>query len=850
MRVETEDPQNTPEEGGPLRRKAGPGWRGAVVGLLVLLCFLVPGTGRYGAVPIGHTATGAAPTDPAAPSAPSGADPERGDRSGKDDGTTALSGRVYGPDGRPAEDARVTVAGSGIWPPKEMHTDAEGVFRADDLPAGVYEVHARKEGLVAEPRSGLALAESTPVHVSLRLSPGAALTGVVIDARSGDPLEGAQVTVTEDLLSLNPRTVRTDGEGQFRVGGLQSQAHRVTATADGYVARTVEEATPGRRRLRVPLQQAATLAGVVRDHLDYPVAGALLEVVGRDVSGRPVHLTGPAHGLRPQLGEDGEGPVAPTGAGEALPVVPGPVPALPASTLAPLDHEAGGDLASDATPLDMAFRTDADGRFAIDGVPPGRIQIIARHSDHAPGITKPRRLVPGRRVEDLEITLPEGSTIDGRVVDARGQPVGRTPVQLRMEREPDPRLAVSDSDGTFAFTGVRGTLVLAALPEGQPVGRTRIDTGGGERLEVELQLPERSDALAGRTVDEHGYPVPGAQVTVRALQVGAPVERTVLSEGDGTFEVTGLPGPPYRVLARHFDYAETRLDSVDDAEVDDPLRIELRPGARVFGRVHDGFEAAPLEGAEVALRRGARTVEETHSNSSGSFEIHLVPEGNYELIVDHPDFSSRSVSTVVRASGRGLEPVDVGTIELSAGGRITGRVTDRHGDPVGGAEVALGRPPDWSAGVRADGEGNFVLDGVAPGTAHVEARHPAAGRAGSARPVVVRVKSTTENVILRLPEAYDPERGEDEGSVRSGVAVGLRDRAGAVRVGSVKPDSAAARAGLRRGDLLQAVDEEPVRSVAHAEDLLRGPEGVEAVLDIRRGGDGRRLLVRRERYFE
>lgn len=846
MRVETEDPQNTPDEDVQPRRKSGPGWRGAVVGLLALLCFLIPGTGRNGAAPVG-AATRTTATDPSAPSAPSDADPKHASRAEEDDGTALLSGRVYGPDGRPAEGARVTVAGSGIWPPRELRTDGEGVFRANDLPAGVYEVHARKEGLVAEPRAGLALVENAPVHVSLRLSAGATLAGVVIDARSGEPLEGAQVTVTEDLLSLNPRTVRTNEEGKFQVGGLQSRSHRVTATAEGYVARTIEEATPRGRRLRVPLQQAATLAGIVVDHLDRPVAGALLEVVGRDVSGQPVHMTGPAHGLRPQLGEGG---VTPTGAGEALPVVPGPVPALPASTLTPFDQGAEGDLSPNATPIEIAFRTDAQGRFALEGIPPGQIQLIARHSDHAPGITKPRRLVPGRDVEDLEITLPEGSTIDGRVVDVRGFPVGRVPVQLRMEREPDPRLAVSDADGTFAFAGVRGALVLAALPEGQPVGRTRIDAEGGQRLEVELKLPERSETLAGRTVDEHGYPVPGAQVTVRALQVGAPVEQTVLSEGDGTFEVTGLPGPPYRVVARHFDYAETRMGSVDGAAVEAPLQIELRRGARVFGRVYDAFDAAPLEGAEVVLHQGSREVEKTRTDSSGSFEIHLVPEGKYKIIADHPEFASRSVSTVVRASARGLEPVDVGTLELTAGGQISGRVTDRHGDPAGRAEVALGRPPDWSAAVRADAEGNFVLDGVPPGATHVEARHPAAGQAGLARPVVVRVKSTTENVVLRLPEAYDPERGEGGEGVRSGVALDLRDRDGAVRIASVKADSTATRAGLRRGDILGAVDEVPVRSAAHAERLLRGPQGVDAVVDIRRGGERERLIVRRERYFE
>ncbi|MFW6050544.1 MAG: carboxypeptidase regulatory-like domain-containing protein [Myxococcota bacterium] len=837
-----EDPHSAPERSTSRGRRPEAGWRGAAAGLLVVVCFLIPGTDGLAPPPAGPaTAADASGAGGRVGGAPSQGASRRDDA----DPPSPLSGRVYGPDGRPVAGAEVTVAGSGIWPPRRLATEDDGTFRAEELPAGVYEVRARKGGLVAEPRLGLTLSEGVPVFVSLRLSAGVALAGRVVDARSGDPIEGARVTVSEDLLSLDPRTAETDAEGRFRVTGLMARVHRVTATADGYVARVAEERTPGDAPVRLALDRAATIAGVVVDHLDHPVAGARIELVGRDLAGRQIAMTGPAHGLRHRLAE--EASEAPAG---SLPVTPGPVPPIPASTtlLAPAG-ELGGSLAPEPSALEVAFVTGSDGRFAIEGVPPGHLQIIARHPDHAPGVTRPRRLVPGGSIEELEVVLPEGGAIEGRVLDERGQPVPRVPVQMRMEGEPGPRLAVSGEDGTFRFAGARGTVVLAALPEGQPVGRLRTEVGGGQRREVELRLPGRSETLRGRTVDDRGFPVADVQVTVEALRPDAPVERTTRSADDGTFEVARLPGPPYRLTTRHFDHAPTRLDRIDAETATGEVQVTLRPGTEVRGRVLDGFDDVALGGAEVALRAGDRTVHETLTNNAGEFYFRRVPQGNYEVFMKHDDFAEASRTVALKRSPRGLEPVDVGDVELEPGGTVSGQVTDRHGDPVGGAEVAVGSPPRWSEAVRADAEGHFTVPGVQPGAVHVEARHPAAGRAAAPHTVVARLKHTTRDVVIRLPRAFDPDSAGGAAAMETGVAVDLAERRGRVRVARVHPESAAARAGLKRGDVLEAIDEVAVESASQAADLLRGPEGVRAFLDVRRADEVERVLIPRERYL-
>jgi TonB-linked SusC/RagA family outer membrane protein len=84
------------------------------------------------------------------------------------------------------------------------------------------------------------------------------VAGVVVDARTGRPFEGARVAVLGQ-----PITVRTDAQGRFRLAGLAGDSVRLNVTMIGHrpVNRTV---SVGRTDVRVELQaQAVNLAEVI-----------------------------------------------------------------------------------------------------------------------------------------------------------------------------------------------------------------------------------------------------------------------------------------------------------------------------------------------------------------------------------------------------------------------------------------------------------------------------------------------------------------------------------------------------------------------------------------------------------
>ncbi|MDH5490933.1 MAG: carboxypeptidase regulatory-like domain-containing protein, partial [Myxococcales bacterium] len=768
--------------------------------------------------------------------------------------TGRLVGRVYDPDGAPVEGASIALAGSGVWPPRQVETIAGGHFQLAGVPEGVYEVRARYGTLVSPPREGIFVRPGGTVMLTLRLIRGVSIAGRILDQQTSEPVEGAQILVTEEMIGVAPRGARSAEDGTFRIEGLLDRPHRLSVSALGYVARHGELVTPG-SPLELRLQRGAVLSGIVVDSLDYPVAGARVEVLGIEDT-NVVVLMGAEAAFRDALFDAQlEGPER-VESGE-LGVTLGRVPLIPllppaglAQAAAPLGDPAGaGSQSGRAAPLPPleapggGALTDAEGRFRLVGVPPGRIQLLASHPAHAPGEGDPLQVLAGQEHDDLRLQLPEGATIEGRVVDARGFPVGSVQVELHAEREPMPRSVLAAEDGAFRFTGALGAVTLTALPPDLPAARLRLQLASGEDREVRLELESEIVTLTGRVLDPHGFPIAEARVHLSAGRAAAPIERLAITDPDGSFSLPGLPAPPYRLEADHPTYALLRMPSVTQIE---GLELRLEPGGTVRGELLADWDGTPVADAQIQLLEGPELRLSVTSDVEGRFEIRRVPYGDYTLLASRSDLLEARVSLSLRPSRYGEAALELDAIRLGATGGARGQVVDRYGAPVPGARVAAGDPPAWAGAASTDEAGHFVLAGLAPGLTHVHARHPAAGEASS-RELRIRPQEELPDLRLELPEALDrPVAGA--GRVLTGVAAAVERREGNVVVSHVRHASLASRAGLRRGDSIVSIDDEPVFALAQARSLLRGAVGVVAHLTIRRGGRERQLIIPRERY--
>ncbi|MEM1417077.1 MAG: carboxypeptidase regulatory-like domain-containing protein [Myxococcota bacterium] len=724
-----------------------------------------------------------------------------------------LAGQVLQGDGAPAANVELTLVGSGLWPAETLRTDADGRFLRPDVPPGVYALRARRDERVVV-RTGIVVRAGTPTELSLRLGPGARLEGVLVDER-GEAIAGAELSLAEGGLSPLPRRVVTDDAGRFVASGLLPGSQRVQVRAAGHVPlMEVLTLQAGEiRELVLVASRGAEVAGVVRDARDRPVAGARVRWAGAE----PLLELGPE-------------PVGALG-------VTAEVPPLPLFGVVASESWAAIAGARDAG---AETRTDAAGRFVLEGLPPGPGEVIAEAPGYAPAIGPGRRLRAAERVGDVALVLSRGGEVSGRVLDAAGFPADGVLLELRAEREPRPRTRSANDDGTFTFTGVLGRTTITARAAALPPARERVLVAEGERLELELRLPDALASLAGRVLDAEGDPVGLAHVALEAEDPRTPARRTGVSEADGTFAFDGLPGAPWRVRveARGFLAEERRVTEADDALV---VRLARPVALRIA--VRDAWSGDAPRTGRVVLR-----------GDEGSPESLPLGEGTAEGPL------TRVRSTTLRAGARYVieveaprrQPVDAvvvaGDVDevlltLEAAGVVEGSVVDVLGAVVEGARVV--GPGELST--TTDANGAFRLEGLAPGQISLEAE---AGELRAASgPLRVDPEGLTPGVRIALPERVAPvEDADAETEIVSGVAIAVETDDAGVRVRAVVPGSQAARRGVRSGDRLLQVDGEPVVVAAQARSLLRGAPGTEVALQIARRGRALRRVVRRERH--
>jgi protocatechuate 3,4-dioxygenase beta subunit len=649
---------------------------------------------------------------------------------------SVVRGEVLDAAGKPAANALVTVAGSGVWPPRRVQTDALGHFTFAKVPAGVYELRATRETWTSAPREGVLLQAASEAFVSLTLEPGATLLGRVLDIKDGKPLAQVAVTIGEDALSSTPLTIKTGADGAFTALGLRRLPHRVWIRAPGYVAIVGEEHMPGPTLQEFALQRAAVLAGQVVDERGQAVSDVELEVTGTTERGLPVLVSPPLAAAAAAPGAGSPAMVALSPTGDNLGVTTGAVPKIPLIAL----PSAWG-----AAPRQQGFLTDAAGHFRIEGVPAGKVQLVARGAGYATGRSEMRSVQAGEQVEGLRLILPRGGALLGRVVDTHDFPVAGVRIQLDVRGEPSARVTLSGEDGRFELGTVRGLCTVTAYPLAGPPIREQAQVESGQRRELLLRLPGETREIRGRVHDVRGFPIAQARITVDALSTRSPTTRSTASAPDGTFVLVGLPAPPYRVRVEHPSYAPTRIDTVSPGP-QEPISIELRAGARVFGLVVDGLTNDGIGSARVRLRVGPPEAMSTRTNSRGRFEFVNLTIGKYEILVDHEGYISGRLKMVLgEPAARELDP-----IVLQPAGIVSGEVVDRLGAPLLDAEVALGTPPAWDHAVRTDRVGHFRFTGAEPGERWLSARHPEAGTSPVPVPVRVYPRQESPGLVLRL----------------------------------------------------------------------------------------------------
>ncbi|MFC3502171.1 S8 family serine peptidase [Micromonospora krabiensis] len=135
----------------------------------------------------------------------------------------------------------------------------------------------------------------------------AQLGGVVVHAvRGGNPLPGARITLTSDLVT---RTARTDARGTVQLGRVPAGDYTLTATffAQRTQRRTISVSTSGTVNLTLDLSESAPwqpVAGRVTDPAGKPVVGAHVTLADETFPGFVTGKDGRYTGMLPEADYD------------------------------------------------------------------------------------------------------------------------------------------------------------------------------------------------------------------------------------------------------------------------------------------------------------------------------------------------------------------------------------------------------------------------------------------------------------------------------------------------------------------------------------------------------------------
>ncbi len=509
-----------------------------------------------------------------------------------------------------------------------------------------------------------------------------------------------------------------------------------------------------------------------------------------------------------------------------------------------------------------SVRSGADGSFAFQPAAPGLWLLAAvtaaGHFPFAPewGHSAVQlRAEPGRQVKGIEIHLTPARELEGRVVTPQGAAAAGAEVRLLGAAGETALVGIADrftADGRGAFRAAapEGSVLEARLPGFRP-GRAEVNALALANGRITVALgpsvegaPAPRARIRGRVVEQGGAPVPGALVVAtraRAFGAGAVPAAQGTTAADGRFELPDLAAGDYRLLAR----AEAHSPGTARATAGSPdeVVIELQAGGRLQGCVRDASSGEPIAPFTVLVfaRRNALWVEAERSLSV------IDPSGCYALDDLRPGASAVVFSSPGRAPSSELSvdiPPPPGSAVLNAaleaGGTLTGVVRDdASGVPIAGARLgvegslsaAASTFPVLSEAITGP-DGTFRLGGL-PRRFSVEAA-AADHHARVVGGLGVEPGGLAGPIEIRL-RPLGP--GEEPRTDLAGIGVGLAPRDDGLVVTAVVPNGGAADAGVVAGDVIVAVNGEPVAELGFggSVDVIRGPEGTSVVLQIRRG---------------
>jgi len=399
--------------------------------------------------------------------------------------------------------------------------------------------------------------------------------------------------------------------------------------------------------------------------------------------------------------------------------------------------------------------TDARGVARFEGLHAGNFTVKI---DRADGESV--ELSNGEQ-RTLELAIPVGVRVLGRVVDARGAPVAGARVWLSDYGNGScgSEVTRSAAGGRFTIEHVGEGRSVCAFADGfAPAAQLDVFEGPGGECELTLELGDGAGVLEGVVLDSERNPVPHASILqgnehahVRVRSDGgsyrsAPAQRA-LADAEGRFRIVGVEVGRSPLAVRAGEFAPWRESVEVVATRTSHVEVVLQRAFAVEGvvRTQDG---APVEDARLSVGGyGEFDSSRTRSGADGSFRLNGLSPGSV-LVNVAAGARGRASKTLVGTPSETVrwDPV------LHANASVAGVVVDEASAPLEGwmvGAIRFGHRGLFLRSATTDAQGRFELTDWPDDAEAIEVREPSNWTSPAAATVPHRPSGEPLRIVVR-----------------------------------------------------------------------------------------------------
>lgn len=395
--------------------------------------------------------------------------------------------------------------------------------------------------------------------------------------------------------------------------------------------------------------------------------------------------------------------------------------------------------------------TNGAGMYIASDLAPGNYVVLASASGFQAEEQGAAVIVAMTATADFALE-PNPGSITGQVTDA----LTSNPIQ-------DAQIGVyldstligfdnTDSNGNYTVSdlapGYYAVVASSGNYSSQAIGAS-VASNAATLVNFALEQPPGS--IAGTVLDANTTaPIPGAAITIFQDEV---IILTLLTDPDGNYEAPGLTPGDYFVAVQADNYQSSGSPASVSSNSTTLVNFSLaaNPGS-LFGTITDAITTNPIPGARILLFSNSQLIAFAVSDGNGAYDIPDLAPGTYLVLVRAPGYRAAFSSEVVMAGAATMADFALNGNPGGVQGTIL-NVCD--GSPVAGALVSVADGSNIVGFALTDENGNYTVDGLAPGNYTVAAAKQ--NFFANSDSAVVIANALTPVDLSLTPKALPPE---------------------------------------------------------------------------------------------